>query len=237
VARPALPGPASKVRPRDRASFEAPVPGSAWAALGLDRRFLKVGDAWRIAWSSRKRYSILKRTLTPEERRRNQWGAPIFVDYRVNKVTNQRIGGRARTVATITAIYASGVRGRLQTGNEIKVDQYFNPVERCVYTKWLVHGRCRDRDTRAVIRSIGAIPLFIGDLERTPAARAPSPTLVEPLRRFAAKAAGGAAYVHVPVRAGRRTYAESWWAPGNLVPTFVVGRNLQGVLVAQRKVR
>src|SRR5207249_4913468 len=99
-----------KMRHRDEGSFLPPVANSAWQALGFNKRFFKVGDAWRIAWSARKRRSILKRTISQGERANPSWSAPIFVDYRVSKVTTQTIAGRKRQVAQITAIYGNHLK-------------------------------------------------------------------------------------------------------------------------------
>lgn len=229
----------SKIRMRDLASFARPARNSAWAALGFAHRPLKVGDAWRYAWSFRKRLSILKRRISRSERATPRWGSPIIIDYRVNRVSKQRIAGKLRSVAMISAIYSIGVRQPLQTGNELYVDHYWNPVQRCVYTRWMLHGRCRDRDTHSVIRSMGAKPLYIGDIEQTPARRVSRIAVapVPPLRAFVRRMVGGKAYLHVPVQAGRRRYADTWWAPGNLVPSFVAGRDIQGILIGHHKAR
>lgn len=234
----AQPADAGKLRHRDYNSFQRAIPNSAWAALGLDRRPLKVGDAWRYAWSIRKKRSILMRGIRPEERANPHWGAPVIIDYRVTKVARQTIAGRTRQNAVITAIYASSVTDSLQTGNELAVDHYFNPVQRCVYTRWLLYGQCADLDTRSPIRSMGAKPFFIGDLENTPAQRVPSaPTssLVKPLQSQVSKMVGGrAGFLSVPVQVGKRKFADTYWAPGNVVPSLVLARDIHGVLVGQR---
>jgi hypothetical protein len=227
-----------KLHHRDYGSFQRPIPNSAWAALGFDQRPLKVGDAWRYAWSMRKKRSILMRSIRPEEHASPQWGAPVIIDYRVTKVTRQTIAGRTRQNAVITAIYASSVTDALQTGNELAVDHYFNPVQRCVYTRWLLYGQCAELDTRSPIRSMGAKPFFIGDLENTPAQRVPSaPTakLVKPLQDQVSKMVGGkAGFLSVPVQVGRRKFADTYWAPGNLVPSLVLAQDIQGLLIGQR---
>jgi hypothetical protein len=229
---------ASKVRNRDMGSFQRPIANSAWAALGFQQRPLKEGDAWRYAWSFRKKLSIHKRAIHPYERANPKWGPPVIIDYRVNKVTTQTVGGQKRRVAMITAIYASSVRDSLQTGNELWVDQYFNPVQRCVYTKWMLHGRCRDRDTTGVIHSMGAKPLFIGDIEKIPAQWATTfSTPVAPTLKSYASKLPRTRYLAVPVQGGNIHFADTYWAPGNLVPSFVTGRDIQGVLIGQRKVR
>jgi hypothetical protein len=229
-----------KLRNRDMESFVTPAANAASHRLGFGptARFLKVGDAWRYAWSFRKRYSILKRPIRRAERAAPKWGAPVVVDYRVSKVVTQNLGGRKRRVATITAIYDNRVQGRMQSGNELKVDHFFNPVERCVYTKWTTHGTCRDRDTRSVIRSMGSVPLFIGDIEREPAAAGRAlpvnPGLQALLTRYRLPAKQ---LLNVPVRAGNRVYAHTTWGMGDLVPRFVMGDNIQGVLLSQRVMR
>ena len=226
-----------KLRNRDQGSFAQPIAGSAWQALGFQKRFLKVGDAWSMAWSSRKRFSILKRALTAQDRAAPKWAAPVVVHYRVSKVITQDLGGHKRQVATITSVYGDQVRGRMQTGNELKVDQYFNPVERCAFTKWTPFGTCRDRDTRSVIRSMGAVPFFIGDLERLPARPAQPLPMAPVFRAQLARVNGKKSFLHVPVHSGRRKYADTFWAAGDLVPTYVLGDNVQGVLIGQRLTR
>jgi hypothetical protein len=212
------------------------VANSVWAALGFQSRALKEGDAWRYAWTFRKKLSILKRAIHQNERDNPKWGAPVVIDYRVNKVTTQTIGNQKRQVAMITAIYASSVRDYLQTGNELWVDQYFNPVQRCVYTKWMLHGRCRDRDTTGVIHSMGAKPLFVGDIEHLPAQWATtfSSPLAPSLKTYASQLPR-TRFLFVPVKGGSQHFADSYWAPGNLVPSFVTSKDIQGILIGQRK--
>ena len=227
----------TKIHDSDKPSFVPPAAGSAWAALGFNRRFLKVGDSWRYAWSARKRLSPLKRAIFPTERAHPVWNAAILIDYRVTKVAEQHIGGQKRQTATITAIYASSVQGHLQTANELKVDQYLNPLERCVYTQWTPFGTCRDRDARSVVRSMGAVPLFLGDVERVPAKAGSLPPIAPTLQKAAATMVKGAQYLLVPVASGQRVYANSYWAPGNVMPSYVAGKDIHGVLVGQRLAR
>lgn len=239
LAALATAGADAKIRNRDTGSFVQAIPGSAWHVLGFAQRGLKVGDAWRYVWSARKRYSLLKRAISGQERAQAKWGGPIVIDYRVNKVTTQTIAGRKRRIAMITAVYAGGHTGSLHTGNELYVDQYFNPVQRCVYTKYVLHGRCRDRDTHSVIRSMGAKPIFIGDLEKiraTPAARF-SAAPVPPLAKYARSMVKGSSFLYVPVQGGKKKYADTYWSPGLLVPSFVTSENWQGILIGHRKVR
>ena len=56
-------------------------------------------------------------------------------------------------------------------------------------------------------------------------------------RPLAGRAVKGKQYLHVPVEAGRRVYGHTFWAPGNLMPTYVISGDIQGLLVGQRKVR
>lgn len=226
-----------KMRNRDRGSFALPSPNSAWEKLGFKGRFFKVGDAWRMAWTFRTRRAPVKRYFSPAEKAVQTWSAPVLIDYRVSKVNAQHIGGRVRQVATITAVYSSGVRGRMQHGNELKVDHYLNPVERCAYTKWTPYGTCRDRDTRSVVRSLGAIPLFIGDIEHLPAVSRPLPALAPTLQSQASRMVKGGNYLYVPVSSGRSNHADTFWATGHLMPSYVTSKDAQGILVGERIVR
>jgi hypothetical protein len=213
------------------------VANSAWESLGFKKRFLKVGDAWTMAWSSRKRFSILKRAISQQERQTPRWAPPVTIHYRVSKVVTQDLAGHKRQVATITAVYGDRVRGRMQTGNELKVDQYFNPVERCVYTKWTPFGTCRDRDTRSVIRSMGAVPFFVGDLEHIQARPGRPLPVAAVFQKLLGRVNSRKNFTYVPVHSGRRKYADTYWAPGDLAPTYVIGENVQGVLIGQRVAR
>jgi hypothetical protein len=215
-----------KLRNRDRGSFVQATKGSAWEALGLNKRFLKPGDRWMMAWSTRQRQSIRKiPVFLLRQRDQALWSKPFLVTYDVKDVQKSK---RGRTRATIRIAWRSAHPYARTQSADLTVDQYYNPIAVRLNGRHLPAGSRWDTDTRAIILSVGPFPMYVGDLEHTPPQRASRPKLNQHLAKT--RVVWGRSVLQVPVAAGERTYATSYWSPGFPIASAVVGNNIQGVL-------
>lgn len=218
-----------KLRNRDKGSLAEPIAGSLWKALGLK---FKKGSAFRVAWSSRKRWSVMKRDVREiRQKRGDVYSTPYYVDYQVVQVKRHRLAGKERSLAKIRISWVKAPRFARVKYAELWVDQYFNPVSWRYVAKHLPYGRRRDLDTRSAIRRVGPFPLVVPDLENIQAQPGAVPRLAASLAKL--KMVKGRRVLKGTLKAGRASY-DVYWSPGLPYASAVVGPNVQGVLVAAK---
>jgi hypothetical protein len=203
--------------------------GSFWQALGLK---FKKGSAFRVAWSSRKRFSVMKRDVREIRQKRGEvYSSPYYVDYQVVQVKTHKVAGKERSLAKIKISWSKAPQFARVKYAELWVDQYFNPVSWRFVANHLPYGRRRDLDTRSAIRRVGPFPLVVPDLENIKAQSGAVPKLAASLAKL--KMVKGSKVLKATLKAGRASY-DVYWSPGLPYASAVVGPNVQGVLVATK---
>lgn len=223
----------TKIRFRDRGSFNTPVAGSAWQQLGFGQRFLRTGDTWTMAWSSLTRPEIMKRGLSPRLRTPS-WGPAVYVAYQVRGVRQEKIGNRTRTLATIRMTYGRKPVVAASTFAEVTIDQFWNPVSFRLYSQDLPYGKRMDKDTRRVLHGVGEFPLYVGDLEMTRGYQVRLPRVLPQLAMH--RPLSGNVIV-TKVANGKNVHAQTYWTPGFPYATYVISQHHQGILVSQQRAR